>query len=202
MTRNRRVGTVHAALALLALAVLVKAAHVQLVQGRTWADRARRQHFTARELPAPRGRMLDAGGRTLATTREVVRLEVAPKEVRASETSRMRRALRAAGVEPSWVARAMDVQRTWVTLPGLYVAEDVAALTAMRGVYTSPVSDRAYTTSSGLRALLGRVDMNGFGIDGLELTLDSVLRGESGASRLMRDVRGRTFASPTVPGQA
>ncbi|HEU4993401.1 MAG TPA: penicillin-binding transpeptidase domain-containing protein [Gemmatimonadaceae bacterium] len=201
MTRNRRVGTVHTVLALLALAVLIKAAHVQLVQGRIWQSLARRQHFTGQELPAPRGQVLDASGRTLVTTREVVRLEVAPREVRVGETGRMRRALRAAGVEPSWVARALDVQRAWVTLPGLYVAEDVAALTAMRGMYTTPVSDRAYTTSAGLRTLLGRVNLTGDGIDGLELTLDSLLRGEGGASRLARDVRGRTFASPTVPGQ-
>lgn len=201
MTRNRRVGTVHTVLALLALAVLIKAAHVQLVQGRTWQSLARRQHFTGQELPAPRGQVLDASGRTLVTTREVVRLEVAPREVKVGETGRMRRALRAAGVEASWVARALDAQRAWVTLPGLYVAEDVAALTAMRGMYTRPVSDRAYTTSAGLRTLLGRVNLNGDGIDGLELTLDSLLRGEGGASRLARDVRGRTFASPTVPGQ-
>src|SRR5204862_39352 len=82
MTRQRRIGLVHAALALFALAVLAKSMQVQLVQGRAWSDLARRQHFTATRLPAPRGLILDASGRTLATTREVVRLEVAPREVR------------------------------------------------------------------------------------------------------------------------
>ena len=173
---------------------------MQLVQGHAWSDRARRQHFTATALPAPRGVIMDASGHTLATTREVVRLEVAPKEVK--EVRKLRRALLSAGVEASWVVRGTDTRRVWVTLPGLFVAEDVAPISAMRGVYTTPVSDRAYTTSAGLRSLIGRVDADGRGIDGLELTLDSMLRGEDGASRLVRDVRGRSFASPTRPGQA
>src|SRR5205085_11372508 len=151
-------------------------------------------------LPAPRGVILDASGRTLATTRELVRLDVAPKEVR--DLRKLRRGLLTAGVEQSWADRAADTRRAWVSLPGRYVAEDVAQLTATRGVYTTPVSDRTYTTSEGLRALLGRVDDEGRGLDGLELALDSVLRGANGASRLLRDVRGRSFASPTSPGPA
>jgi cell division protein FtsI (penicillin-binding protein 3) len=200
MNRSRRIGVVHASLALLMLAVLGKAAHVQLVQGRAWADLARRQHFTAKEVPAPRGLILDASGRALATSRDLVRLEVAPAEVR--DARRLRGALVAAGVEAPIAARVGDKSRSWVVIPGRFVAEDVAPITAMRGVYTTPVSDRAYATSLGLRALLGSVDANGRGVDGLELALDSVLRGIAGASHLVRDLRGRNFASPTQPGLA
>lgn len=198
MNRNRRIGIVHAALAALALAVLAKTAHVQLVQGRAWSDAAKRQHFTAKEVPAPRGLILDASGRTLATTREVVRLEIAPREVK--DARALRRALLRAGVDAATAIRGTDPRRTWFVLSGRYIAEEVAEITAMRGVYTTPVSERAYATSSGLRALLGRVDGEGTGLDGLELALDAVLRGERGASRLVKDVRGRSFASPTQPG--
>ena len=200
MNRSRRIGIVHTSLALLMLAVIGKAAHVQIVQGRAWSSLARRQHFSAKEVPAPRGLILDAGGRTLATSRDLVRLEVAPGEVR--ERRKLRSALLAAGVESATAARAADTRRQWVVVPGRFVAEDVAPITAMRGVYTTPVSDRAYATSAGLRALLGGVDDVGRGVDGLELALDSVLRGTAGNSNLVRDVRGRSFASPTQPGQA
>src|SRR5213593_4397321 len=177
MNRNRRIGIVHGALALLALAVLGKAAHVQLVQGRAWSNLARRQHYTAREVPAPRGNILDAGGHVLATTREVVRFDVAPREAKEAELRKLHRALLAAGVEEEWAARATDTRRSWVTLPGRFVAEDVAPLIAMQGVYTTPVSDRTYATSPGLRSVIGRVGGDGRGLDGLELALDSVLRG-------------------------
>ena len=200
MIRNRRIGIVHAALALLALAVLGKAAHVQLIQGRAWSNLARRQHFSAREVPAPRGRILDASGRTLATSREVVRLEVAPREAR--DLRALRRSLAAARVPAAVIDRVADRRREWAVIPGTFVAEDVAALTAMRGVYTTPVSDRVYATSTGLRALIGRVDGAGRSLDGLEHSLDSLLRGTAGRSRLVKDVRGRSFVSPTRPGQA
>ncbi len=201
MNRNRRIGLLHIALALLMLAVLGKSAHVQLVQGQSWSAQARRQHFTARDVPAPRGRILDAGGRTLATSRDLVRLEVAPHELR--DGRRLRKALVAAGVDSGTAVRAADPRRSWVVVPGRFVAEDVASLTAMRGVYTTPVSERTYSASGGLRSLLGRVDAgDGRGLDGLELAMDSLLRGTIGASRMSRDGRGRTLASPTQPGVA
>jgi cell division protein FtsI (penicillin-binding protein 3) len=198
--KRRRIAIVHAALLLLAVAVLTRAAWVQLVYGRAWASIARRQQFTARDVPAPRGLILDVSGKTLATTREMVRLDVAPREVR--DLRALRDALLRAGVPRDWALKSTDLGRAWVVLPGRFVAEDVAALTAMRGVYTTPVSERAYSSSPGLRPLLGRVNANGDGADGLELVLDSLLRGSAGASQLMRDVHGRQFASPTVPGQS
>lgn len=199
VNRNRRIGVVHAALALIALAVVVRAARVQLVQGGAWARLANQQHFTAREVPAPRGIIMDAGGRPLAATREVVRLEIAPKEVR--DLRQLARYLAKAKVGRQWIDRATDTRRAWVAIPGRFVAEDVAPLTAMRGVYTTPVSERTYSMSPGLRSLIGRVT-DGNGVDGLELTLDTVLRGTSGATQLVRDARGRSFASPTSPGVA
>jgi cell division protein FtsI (penicillin-binding protein 3) len=200
MTRNPRIGIVHAALATLALAVLAKAAHVQLVQGNAWAKAAVRQQFSAKEVPAPRGRILDASEHTLATSREVVRLEIAPREAR--DLRKLRKAMLSAGIDGAIATRSTDTRRAWFTMPGRYIAEDVAEITAMRGVYTTPLSERAYASSAGMRALIGRVDAQGNGTDGLELALDGVLRGESGASRMMRDVKGRNFASPSQPGSA
>ena len=201
MNRNHRIGIVHALLALLMLAVLGKAAHVQLAQGGLWAEAAKRQHFTAKSIPAPRGAIMDAGGKVLATSRDLVKLEIAPREIRASEARRLRNALVEAGVDATIAARVFERDRSWIVLPGQFVAEDVAPITAMRGVYTTPVSQRAYLMSPGLRALLGRVDAAGNGTDGIELALDSLLRGVTGASNLVRDARGRTLASPTRSGR-
>jgi cell division protein FtsI (penicillin-binding protein 3) len=199
MKKAGRIGLVHAALATLALAVIVKAAHVQLVQGRAWGRLAERQHFTAREVPAPRGAILDAGGNVLASTRDVVKLEIAPRELR--DRAALRRALAAVKVEQVWIDRAVDINRAWTVLPGRFIAEEVAAITSMRGVYTTPQADRSYSMSPGLQPLLGRV-VDGHGIDGLESSLDSLLSGTRGATQLMRDAKGRSFASPTQPGQA
>ena len=203
-SRFSRIGIVHIALALFAVAILVQAARVQLVQTDAWRARAQRQHYTRDDVPAARGAILDASGRVLAESREVVKLEVAPKEVR--DPARLRRTLLKAGVTREWVDRALDRRRAWVTLPGRYLALDVAAATAMRGVYSTTMSLRSYSISEGSRAIIGRVDANGKAVDGLELELDSVLQGRAGTATLVRDVRGRSLQSPNgrvvaaVPG--
>ncbi len=195
-----RVGLVHVGLALFALAIVGKAAKIQLWQGRTWAASAVRQQSTKRVIPAPRGDILDAAGETLAQSRETVKLDVAPPEVK--NRAALRRELVAAGVPAAMVVRAVDPSRKWVQLPGRYVASDVVRISAMRGVYTTPIIERAYASSDGLRRIIGRVDADGRAMDGIELALDSILRGVPGIATVMRDGLGRKFESPTAPGTA
>jgi cell division protein FtsI (penicillin-binding protein 3) len=195
-----RIGIIHAALATLALAVVVRAGQVQLWQGDAWAARAARQHLKAENLPAPRGDILDATGMPLVESRELVRLSVAPREVR--DRRALSRALARAGVPQAWVRRAIDVRRAWVGLPGRFLPSDVAPAVAMRGVYAEAVGQRVALASDGMRRIVGRVGAEGAPTDGLELALDSVLRGEKGAAAVVRDARGRSFESPTAPGVA
>src|SRR5438270_3387529 len=196
MIRSRRIKIVHALLAVFALSVIAQAAHVQLLQGHTWRARAARQQLSPRETPAPRGDILDAAGLALAQSREMVELEIAPRELRSQDRTTLRRGLMRAKVKAEWIARALDQRRAWVTLPGRYVSTDIAALTRLRGVYSNAVSVRAYAMSEGTRRLVGRVDGENKAIDGVELALDSVLRGTAGTATLVRDVRGRTIESP------
>ena len=200
LPRVSRLGIVHGALALFAGALVVKAAHVQLWQGAAWAARAENQHYSAKPVPAPRGDILDATGAPVVQSRELVRLNVAPRELR--DRRKLQRALLRAGVPPVWAARAIDLHRAWVTLPGRYVPTDVASAIAMRGVYAEPIGDRVLLADAGMRRIVGRVDADGRPLDGLELALDTVLRGAQGTSTLVRDARGRKFESPTAPGTA
>jgi cell division protein FtsI (penicillin-binding protein 3) len=196
MHRNRRIGLVHAALALFAIALLAKAAHIQLWQQGRWAARAARQQMAVRPVPAPRGEILDAAGEILARSREVVRLEVAPREVRDRAT--LRRRLERLGLSRSAAQRAVDRRRRWVTLPGTYLAASAAAVTSIRGVYATPTMDRVYAMPDGLRGFVGRVDARGVATEGLELALDSALRGVPGSQRVLRDAAGRILDSPAA----
>jgi cell division protein FtsI (penicillin-binding protein 3) len=195
MHRNRRIGLLHAALALFALVLVVKAAHVQLWQRGKWVARAARQQVAVREVPSPRGEILDASGEVLARSREVVRLAIAPRELR--DRALTRRRLERLGVSRAVAARAVDRKRRWVTLPGAFLASSAAAVAGMRGVYVTPVQERVYAMPEGLRRLVGRVNAHGSAVEGLELALDSVLRGIPGSQRVLRDAAGRSFDSPT-----
>jgi cell division protein FtsI (penicillin-binding protein 3) len=63
-------------------------------------------------------------------------------------------------------------------------------------VYATPASVREYAMSEGTRRLVGHVDADNQALDGIELALDSILRGTAGTATLVRDVRGRSVESP------
>ncbi|HEX5438765.1 MAG TPA: penicillin-binding transpeptidase domain-containing protein [Gemmatimonadaceae bacterium] len=201
-----RASLIHASLVLFALALVARAAQVQLVQGDVWAQRAHRQHFAVDDLPAPRGEILDANGTPLAESREMVRVSVAPRELR--NRTATAHALAALGVAPRWIARATDTHRAWVTLPGDFMPGAASTLGKMDGVYLATTLQRVYTLRQATRRLVGRVNATGEPLYGMELVLDSLLRGQAGRATRERDPRGMRFALPgdayvaPVPGDA
>jgi cell division protein FtsI (penicillin-binding protein 3) len=206
MIRLSRVGVVHGAFVCFAVALVGRAAWVQLAETERWRTRARGQQVASADVPAARGAILDASGNVLVESRPVVRLAVAPSEVR--KPAELAAALRRAGVPDASVRRAGDRNRKWVELPGRYLSTDVADAMAMRGVHVTPVIERVAPPTDGLRRLIGSIDDAGNGVGGLESALDSLLRGQSGRRALLRDGRGARMASPeeqfteAVPGHS
>lgn len=200
MIRSSRIGFAHFTLALFAIAILVKAGQVQLVHGKAWRARADRQQSRQRDVPAPRGDILDASRRVLAQSRDMVRLEVAPREV--NERARLRKALVSLGVDRPTIARALDSTLKWVFIPGRFLALDAAQAISLRGVYATNVVDRSYAVSAGARGIVGHVNADNAPVDGLELALDSILRGTPGAATLVHDPKGGNRESPVAPGVA
>ena len=208
MIRTSRVGLVHAAFALFGVVLVGRAAQVQLFQTSIWRTKARNQQMAASPLPAPRGMILDESGAMLVESRQLQRLNVAPREAAGDSKKNpyaaqrrlaaLARALARGGVSPEWVARATDTTRVWVTIPGRFLMSDVSAAVAMRGVHSEPVLERVPPANDGLRRLVGRADDAGEPVDGLEKALDPVLRGESGHTALLRDAKGTRFDSPTL----
>jgi cell division protein FtsI (penicillin-binding protein 3) len=189
-----RVAVLHGAFVLFAIALIAQAAKVQVVQGSEWSKRARRQHFAASKLPAPRGDILDANGDMLVESQELTRVALALPEVR--DTAKVLNSLRRAKIDPGAVRAAMTRRRRWIDLPGLFSASDVASLASMSGVHLTPVLQRVYARSSGIRRIVGSLDANGTALDGLELALDPILRGDSGSASLARDHSGRALETP------
>ncbi|MEO7216807.1 MAG: penicillin-binding transpeptidase domain-containing protein [Gemmatimonadaceae bacterium] len=189
-----RVAIVFGSLMFFAVALLFKAGYEQVFRHDYWNRIGQRQHFASSDLPAPRGLILDAGGNTLVESREMVRLSVAPQQVK--NRAVLARDLQAAGVVPRFVSMSIDTARKWVDIPGAYLPGQVAPLVSQRGVYSKPVMDRVSATSGGIRRIVGNVRPDGKGLDGIELTLDSVLRGDTATVRVARDKNGRPMAAP------
>jgi cell division protein FtsI (penicillin-binding protein 3) len=196
--RPERLTVVHASFLLFAAAIIVRAGYVQVYQAPEWREQAAKQQMTSAEMPAPRGSILDAAGTVLVESRPLIRLAVAPREVRADARERLAAAMRAAGIPDATVDKASDTANKWVTVPGRFLAADVASVTAMRGVHTEQILERIPPPLVGLRGLVGHAAPDGPGQDGLELALDSILRGIPGRSAAVRDGHGGRLRSPSL----
>lgn len=194
MTTPKRVAIIHGFFLLFALGLTARAAKVQVADGKEWVARAKRQHYVATAQSAPRGEILDASGNTLVESQELTRIAVALPEIR--DTAFVVKALRKAKVDADALHAAISRRRRWIELPGLYSASDVASLSGMSGIHLTPVLQRVYAKSVGIQRIVGALDNRGNPVTGLELALDTVLRGDSGRVRLARDRNGRALDSP------
>ena len=189
-----RLTIVYGSLMIFAFALIVKAGYEQLFRHDYWSRIGQRQHYASSGLPAPRGQILDATGRTLVESREMVRISVAPRQVK--NRAALLRDLRLASVDPRFIRMSLDTMRKWVDIPGVYLPTQVAPAIAQKGVYSKPVMDRVFATSGGIRRIVGRVTPDGRALDGIELALDSLLRGDTAMVRVARDKSGRPLAAP------
>ena len=187
MLRTTRLAVLNYCLLAFAVALVVKSFWVQLVEGKRWSRLAARQHYAGSVLPARRGAIFDATGMTLAESQQLITLSVAPREVR--DRRRLERALLKVGVSRDVARAATDRRRRWVPIPRRFNPSEVAALTKMTGVYTNVATQRVTIQSEGLRRLVGRT-RDSLGVEGLELMLDSLLRGTTGETRIKRAPRG------------
>ncbi len=186
-------------IALFAVAILLKAAHVQLLNGEKWSARAARQQTRLERLPAPRGRMVDNDGVALVESRQMVSFNVAPKEVRRADRAALARTLARIGAPKTYARRALDTTRKWVNLPGQYQMADAGPIIGMRGVYVNYAMARMlYGSSRGIRAVVGGLDGDQ-AVSGLELALDSLLQGVTGSRQLIKTGRGDKLESPDAP---
>ena len=193
MLRDSRLTVIQVCLIAFAAALVLRAGRVQILDHATWAKRATRQQVKADSVPAPRGAILDASGYTLAESRPLVRLHVAPREVK--DKRAMANALLAAGVSREDVARATNAKLKWVDIRGAYRSSDVESLLRMSGVYFDDTSERQYVSSVGARRIVGRASSSAGGYDGVEGALDSLLRGQPGRRQSLQAPRGGRLAT-------
>ncbi len=170
-----------------------RAAQLQLLEGRRWAEEARAQRTEHVALPARRGALTDRHGTPLALTQETYHVGVAVNELRdpAKDVPRIARRLRLATAD---VQRAL--RRRYAYFAGPYSVIDVQPLRAVRGVHLEPVLNRFYPAPDLARPVIGRVGDDGRGASGLERALDSLLAGRPGAAVVLKDRAGREYESP------
>jgi cell division protein FtsI (penicillin-binding protein 3) len=186
-------------LALLATAFVSRAAQLQIVQSERWKTQAYDQTTERVELPAARGGIYDRNGKPLALSRPRYRAFFAPTEAtdRRRDATTIARVLDLSSRETS---RLTDADRGWHLIGTVSGRErEILAGSVSRGIHFEQVESRMYPQSGLARSLLGSVAASGRGRSGLELVLDSLLRGTPGEVFKQKDARGERYVVSTEP---
>ncbi|NJD11352.1 MAG: PASTA domain-containing protein [Gemmatimonadetes bacterium] len=177
---------------LVTMAGVGRAFQIQVLEGGKWRAQAVAQHGDTLRLPAPRGTMYDRNGIPLAATQEVYRVAIAPREV--ADTARVLRLLQEHCARGARAAeRRLLAKRRGVPVPGQYPVSVREALDHTRGIYFESTLSRFYPHGALALSVLGAVGGDGEGQSGLELELDSILRGRPGRATVRRDAEGNAL---------
>src|SRR3989442_15302007 len=153
-----RIQTIQVLMLLALLGLVGRAAQVQLVQGKGWADEARASRTERIVLGARRGTLSDRHGTPIARTLETYHVGVAPNELRdpRRDGAAIAEALRLSPVQ--W---QQALHKRYAYFGGPYSAITVDPIRAIRGVHLEPVLNRFYPS-----AALARGGIGGAGGDG------------------------------------
>ena len=202
-----RIASLEVVFVLAVLAVLGRAAQLQIVQRSKWESEAEEQRKLRVVLPARRGGIYDRGGVALAITQEYFHVGIAPNEVegRAATITAIARSLE---LPASRVRRDFAKNPKWIYYHGPFTGAQVQALRKMPGIHLTPEFARHYPAGSLARSVIGGLNSDsGNGASGIELALDSILTGVPGEEVVLRDRAGRSYESPSrlvsdpVPGE-
>ncbi len=179
-------------IAAVALACVARLVSLQLRQGSEWLAVAVGQNSVSVTLPAPRGTIYDRDLRPLAVHSEEYRPYLAP-----SETTDLTEAIasvdRALGLTRAEKRDLRESDRYWVPIRSRVSSADRERLLTITqgGIHFDTLVGRVYPDGELARVLLGQVNQHGAGVSGIELMLDSILRGTAGEALRRRDaVRG------------
>lgn len=196
MAKSARIGFLQFCLFAGALAVLVRAAQLQLVEGATHASAAERTRTVRAPLPARRGTIYDRSREALAISEESYHVSLAPEQVD-DKRATARLVARSLDENAAAVERRLRTSRS-VYFHGPYSALDVQPIRGQPGVHLEPLYPRTRPHGNLAQHAIGLVNpQDATGISGMESALDSLLSGVPGEAVWVKDNQARRYESPS-----
>ncbi len=190
-----RIAAIQFGFALGILAILTRAAQLQIVEAERWEHEATRLRTEQVVLPARRGSLYDRNGIPLAITQESYRVGIAPNELEDARSA-ISLVVRNLGVSGPALSRELGRKR-WIYLHGPFNATQVQALREVRGIHLTGELQRFYPSRDLARPIIGGLSADtAVGAAGLEAAVDSLLTGRPGEAVLLKDRAGRRYDSP------
>ncbi|MCC6810071.1 MAG: transpeptidase family protein [Deltaproteobacteria bacterium] len=188
-----RAHVVFFALALVLLAVVVRAFVLQVRRNEPLKKMAEEQYLKEIEIPARRGAVYDRAGNALAVSNQVESVFAQPQKVDDPKAAAAALAKKLA-MKPQEIEKKLASDRLFVWLKRRVdpaMGDDVRKL-GFGFVGIVPETRRYYPNRALFSHVLGAVDVDGHGVEGLERVFETELAGTPMAAVGLRDARGHT----------
>jgi cell division protein FtsI (penicillin-binding protein 3) len=195
-----RIAVLYACVLSAAVTVLYTAHGLQVRDAARLRELAEDHYNEQINIPPKRGTIRDRNGSELAVTVDVDSLYANPRKLRASGANVVLIAQQLAallGVDAQKLAQRLSSDRYFVWLKRRITPKEGQAVAALRihGVEVAKEPRRFYPGRELGAHVLGFANVDGKGIEGVELALDDRLRGSTRPVSAVRDRRGRVVFS-------
>ncbi len=183
-----------------AAAVLTRAYRLQITEGDRHRTTAEHQQLRDVRLAPRRGTIFDRHGAELAVSVDADSVYANPRMMRAEGVDTTLAALQIArvlGIDAERAQARLGSDRLFVWLERQVTPEEAAAVDslAIPGVTVTREARRYYPNRELASHILGFANVDGDGLEGLELSMNERLRGTTTAVPALRDRRGRVVFS-------
>jgi cell division protein FtsI/penicillin-binding protein 2 len=206
-TAHLRLGLLGVGLALAWLGMGVRLYQVQVIQAPKLAEEGTEQRTTERQLLPQRGNIFDRNGDPLAMTVEAVSIYAHPQELEepvfvAQQVGGL------LGRDPTDLLAELQSGAGFVYLKRqveLDLAEQVMSL-GIPGIYSHDEAKRVYPTGTIASHVVGFVNVDGIGLEGIEYEFEEQLRGVPGVVTFEQAPSGVPIpwapsqSTPAIPG--
>ena len=192
-----------AAIATAFVALIGRAAYIQVVSNEFYQKQGEVRFARTLELPANRGRILDRNGLILASSVPAPSIWAIPEDVslNSKQIAQLAKLLEMPVSELS--QKLGDDDKTFVWLKRQVddsVAKQISAM-ELKGIYQRKEYKRQYPEAEAAAHVVGFTNVEDNGQEGIELTFNKDLAGRSGSRRVIKDRLGRVVEAvgETVP---
>lgn len=183
-------------LVMVLVALSVRIAWVQFVDGKRLTQKAKVQLYDNKALQSPRGTIYDRNGRELAISTLTKSLYANPTEVNVDKDMLASWLAPILDMPLSEVKKCLVIDRQFIWIKRMLeptVSQQIDTLIKEKGINGLAFleeSKRYYPNDSLAAQVMGFVGTDDIGLDGLEMTLDKVIKGQLSEERIDTDNRG------------
>ena len=190
-----RIALLGVCVAVVAVLVLVRAFHLQIASGDRLREMAEGQHLRELRVSPRRGAIYDRHGAELAVSADVQSVYANPRRLKAMEQAPRtvaRRISKILDLDPEVLLKRLSADRYFVWVERRVTPNEATQIRALDipGLELTTEARRYYPNRHLAAHLLGFADIDGRGIEGIELAYEDRLRGFDRRVEAIRDRRG------------